>query len=76
MLPARNEAGAISGTIAALVALEYADAAGAPCHELLVVDDGSDDGTGAVAAEARSGASARHESFGASRAAGLARRAR
>ena len=37
------------------MALEYVDAAGAPCHELLVVDDGSEDGTGAVAAEACTG---------------------
>ena len=55
VLPARNEAASVGGTIAALVALDYRDAAEESCHELLVVDDGSTDGTRAVAEAASAG---------------------
>lgn len=52
IVPARNEARSIGATVAALAALEYAEADGRRCFEILVVDDGSTDGTGARAAAA------------------------
>ena len=45
VIPAFNEAGAIAGVIAGLTAA-------ATWHEILVVDDGSTDDTGAIAAKA------------------------
>ena len=48
VVPARNEAGVIGHSIGDLLAQRYADAAGAR-YDLLVVDDGSSDGTGEVA---------------------------
>lgn len=49
VIPARNEAAVIARSVAAVCALEYAGADGAPAFELVVVDDGSDDGTGDIA---------------------------
>ena len=45
VVPARNEAGVISGVVGDLVVQRYADD-GAPRFDVLVVDDGSHDGTG------------------------------
>ncbi len=55
ILPARNEAGAIGGTVEALSGLAYGDRGGAARYEILVVDDGSTDATGAVAVTAAAG---------------------
>ena len=49
VMPARNEVTVIGASVAAVRALEYAGADGQPAFELLVVDDGSGDGTGDVA---------------------------
>jgi 1,2-diacylglycerol 3-beta-glucosyltransferase len=56
VLPARNEAAVIGETVAALAGQRYADASGRPAYDLLVVDDGSSDDTGARAAESATGA--------------------
>ncbi len=45
VVPARNEASVIGDTVASLVGLEYAGPDGRPAYEILVVDDGSTDGT-------------------------------
>jgi 1,2-diacylglycerol 3-beta-glucosyltransferase len=61
VLPARNEAPVIGETVAALVAQRYADPSGRPAYDLLVIDDGSTDDTGArAAASAASAAGADH----------------
>ncbi|MGZ8480907.1 MAG: glycosyltransferase [Candidatus Limnocylindria bacterium] len=49
IMPARNEARVIGPSVAAVRGLAYAGPQGAPAFELLVVDDGSVDGTGDVA---------------------------
>lgn len=49
VMPARNEASVIGPSVAAVRGLAYAGPDGAPAFELLVVDDGSADGTGDVA---------------------------
>jgi 1,2-diacylglycerol 3-beta-glucosyltransferase len=58
VVPARNEAVVIGETVASLARLEYATPDGAPAYMILVVDDGSVDGTGerATAAAAASAA--------------------
>ncbi len=48
IVPARNEASVIHDTVRALAALRYHNGA-SPAYEGLVVDDGSDDGTGDAA---------------------------
>ena len=48
IVPARNEAGVIGATVGSLATLRY-HRRGGPAYEVLVVDDGSTDGTGAVA---------------------------
>lgn len=55
VLPARNEAGSIGGTVASVASLDYADASGDPRYEVLVVDDGSSDRTGDEATDAAAG---------------------
>ncbi len=52
VLPASNEASVIGAAVASLSAQRYADADGAPYYELMVVDDGSEDDTGARARDA------------------------
>jgi len=49
IMPARNEATVIGPSVAAVRGLAYAGPDGSPAFELLVVDDGSTDGTGDVA---------------------------
>ncbi len=49
LVPARNEAPVISGTVARLLAQDY------PCFELIVLDDHSTDGTGDLARAAGHG---------------------
>ena len=49
LIPARNEAGVIGDTVRHLLAQEY------PSFELLVLDDGSTDGTGELARSAAAG---------------------
>ena len=49
VMPARNEASVIAASVAAVRGLAYAGADGRPAFEVLVVDDGSADGTGDVA---------------------------
>ncbi len=49
LVPARNEAAVISGTVARLLAQDY------PCFELIVLDDHSTDGTGDLARAAGHG---------------------
>ena len=49
LMPARNEASVIGASVAAARGLAYAGPDGTPAFELLVVDDGSADGTGDVA---------------------------
>jgi 1,2-diacylglycerol 3-beta-glucosyltransferase len=58
IVPARNEAAVIGRIVDDLAAQAYADEAGEPCYEVVVVDDGSTDGTGDAARAA--GAGARH----------------
>jgi 1,2-diacylglycerol 3-beta-glucosyltransferase len=48
VVPARNEASVIDDTVRAVAALRY-HRRGSPAYEALVVDDGSDDGTGDAA---------------------------
>jgi len=48
VVPARNEASVIDDTVRAVAALRY-HRSGAPAYEAVVVDDGSDDGTGDAA---------------------------
>lgn len=48
LVAARNEAPVIAATLAGLVRQDYADASG-PRFDVLLVDDGSTDGTGALA---------------------------
>lgn len=55
IVPARNEASVIDDTVRAVAALRYHRGA-APGYEALVVDDGSDDGTGDSARAAAIGA--------------------
>jgi 1,2-diacylglycerol 3-beta-glucosyltransferase len=57
VLPARDEAAVIGGTVRALGALRYASADGTPAYEVLVVDDGSTDGTSERATVAVAGSS-------------------
>ena len=52
IVPARNEAAVIADTVASLSALDYATAGGRPAYSMLVIDDGSVDGTGDRAAAA------------------------
>jgi 1,2-diacylglycerol 3-beta-glucosyltransferase len=49
VVAARDEAAVIAGTVAALAGLRYAADGGTPRYEVLVVDDGSDDGTAEAA---------------------------
>ena len=51
IVPARNEAGVIDDTVRSLASLRY-HRAGIPAYEVMVVDDGSIDDTGAAAREA------------------------
>jgi len=55
IVPARNEAKVIGDTVRAVAELRY-HRGGRPAYEALVVDDGSDDGTGDVARAAVFGA--------------------
>jgi 1,2-diacylglycerol 3-beta-glucosyltransferase len=55
VVPARNEAPSIAATVRALGRIAYAAADGRPRYEVLVVDDGSTDQTGAAAAAAADG---------------------
>ncbi len=55
VVPARNEASVIDDTVRAVAALRY-HRGGTPAYEALVVDDGSDDGTGDAARGAVAGA--------------------
>ncbi|MDQ3688695.1 MAG: glycosyltransferase family 2 protein [Chloroflexota bacterium] len=48
IVPARNEAGVIGATVRSLSKLRY-HRQGSPAYEVLVIDDGSTDGTGSVA---------------------------
>ncbi|MEO6294728.1 MAG: glycosyltransferase family 2 protein [Candidatus Limnocylindria bacterium] len=57
VLPARNEASVIAGTIAALSEMRYGGVDGRPAFELLVVDDGSTDATAEIARDASAGKS-------------------
>ena len=56
VLPARDEESVIGTTVRSLRAINYADAAGRPAYDVLVVDDGSTDATGERAREAAAGA--------------------
>lgn len=56
LVPARNEAAVIAASVGDLLAQRYADASG-PHFDLLVVDDGSSDGTGELARQAIEGSS-------------------
>ena len=56
VLPARDEESVVGEALSALCAQRYAGADGKPRYQLVVVDDGSADGTGACAAEAAGGA--------------------
>jgi 1,2-diacylglycerol 3-beta-glucosyltransferase len=49
VLPARNEASVIAAAVRALGALAYRRGDGQPAYEVVVLDDGSTDGTGDVA---------------------------
>lgn len=49
LIPARNEARTISRTVSALLAQAY------PCFEVILLDDGSTDGTATIAATAAAG---------------------
>ena len=49
VIPARNEAAVIARSVGSVRALEYAGADGRPAFDVVVVDDGSVDGTGDVA---------------------------
>ena len=46
LVPARNEAAVIGGTVRSILQQSY------PCRELLILDDGSEDGTERAALEA------------------------
>ena len=56
VLPARNEAAVIRGAVASLAGQAYVSPDGAPAYEVLVVDDGSTDGTAEAAMSASSAA--------------------
>ena len=56
VLPASNEASVIGAAVVSLRDQRYAGTDGAPNYELVVVDDGSADGTGERAREATGGA--------------------
>jgi 1,2-diacylglycerol 3-beta-glucosyltransferase len=56
VLPASNEESVIGAAVASLSAQRYVDAEGTPRYELVVVDDGSTDRTGARASDAAAGA--------------------
>jgi len=56
VMPARNEAGVVGASIAALGAQRYAAPEGTPAYELVIIDDGSQDATGDVARRAAEGA--------------------
>lgn len=56
VLAARNEAAVVGPAVTALARLAYADRAGAPAYEVLVVDDASTDATHQAAREAAAGA--------------------
>jgi len=62
VVPARNEAPVISDVVSDLVAQRYGPPA-APAFEVVVLDAGSDDGTGAIAAEAARNAGAPADHF-------------
>ena len=59
VVPASNEAQVIGETVASLAALDYATSDGSPAYAILVVDDGSADGTGERAAAAAAGSHVR-----------------
>jgi 1,2-diacylglycerol 3-beta-glucosyltransferase len=48
VVPAKNEAAVIEPTVRSLCALDFADGTGRSRYEVIVVDDGSTDGTGAI----------------------------
>jgi cellulose synthase/poly-beta-1,6-N-acetylglucosamine synthase-like glycosyltransferase len=50
VVPAKNEESVIAPTLRGLCALDFAGSSGAPRYEVIVVDDRSTDGTGAVLA--------------------------
>lgn len=55
VVPARNEAAVIGPTVRSLLDLAYAGEGGVPRFQVVVIDDGSDDGTGDLAREAAKG---------------------
>lgn len=52
VMPARNEGPVIGASVASVAGMAYAAEDGQPAYELLVVDDGSSDGTARLASEA------------------------
>lgn len=56
VVPAYNEAAVVAGAVQHLAALRYGDGDGRPRYDVLVVDDGSSDGTGRQARDAAAGA--------------------
>jgi len=59
VVPARNEAAVIRSAVTALRGMAYADAEGHSAFEVVVIDDGSADGTGELAGHADGGADLR-----------------